>query len=124
MTLTGHEVSTTPEQSLRMSQRTEGTSVVVTVHGEVDLCSAAHLHARLVTALDTATAVSGCVTVDLRRVDFLGAAGLAVLAETLQRAEARGTMLRIVADDTCPAARVLPIAHLDHTLAPGVHPAS
>lgn len=119
MTLTGHEVPTTPEQSLRMSQRTEGTSVVVIVHGEVDLCSAAHLDARLATALDTATAVSGCVTVDLRRVDFLGAAGLAVLAETLQRAEARGTMLRIVADDTCPAARVLPIAHLDHTLAPG-----
>jgi anti-sigma B factor antagonist len=122
MTLSGHKPPLTTEQSLRTSQRLEGTSVVVAVHGEIDLCSATHLHARLVTALDTATATSGCVVVDLRGVEFLGAAGLAVLAETLHRAEARGTRLRIVADDSCPASRVLPIAHLDHALAPGSRP--
>lgn len=122
MSVTGREPSPTTEQSLCLSQHLEGASVVVAVRGEVDLCSAARLHARLVTALDTATSQSGCVVVDLRRVDFLGAAGLAVLAETLQRAEALGTTLRIVADDACPAARVLPIAHLDHALASGAQP--
>lgn len=123
MTLTGHEPPPTTEESLRLCQRLDGRSVVVAVHGEIDLCSAAHLHARLVAALDTATAESGCIVVDLRGVDFLGAAGLAVLAETLHRAEALGTGLRIVADDSCPAARVLPIAHLDHAVAHGSRPA-
>lgn len=121
MTVTGHDPSPTAEQSPRL--RPEGTSVVVAVHGEVDLYSAARVHTRLLAALDAAAAASGCVIVDLREVDFLGAAGLAVLAEILQRAEVLGTPLRIVADDTCPAARVLPIAHLDHAPASGPDPA-
>ena len=71
-----------------------GTTVTVTVTGEVDSSSAPVLRAELDTALDTAPAE---VVVDLGAVSFLDSAGLAVLAGAHRRAGVDGVHLRVLA---------------------------
>ncbi|WP_036504136.1 MULTISPECIES: STAS domain-containing protein [Nocardia] len=82
---------------LRVEQRTEGSAVVVTVAGEVDMNSAPELQSALDQALqDEPTAV----VLDMTEVGFLGSAGLSVLLASSQ-STATGS-LRVVAS---PAVR-------------------
>jgi anti-sigma B factor antagonist len=94
---------------------------VVEVAGPVDLLTAPDLAHHLFLAV---TDESPLVVVDLRRVDFLGAAGLGVLVEADNHARARHTVLRVVAS-TRAVCRVLRITGLDRTLAvyPALEPA-
>ncbi|NKY86209.1 STAS domain-containing protein [Nocardia veterana] len=82
---------------LRTEHRTEGSAVVVTVHGEVDMNSAPHLQTALDQALQSEPST---VVLDMTEVGFLGSAGLSVLLATSQAGPAGG--LRVVAS---PAVR-------------------
>ncbi|MEV5649646.1 STAS domain-containing protein [Nocardia sp. NPDC052254] len=81
---------------LRTEQRTEGSAVVVTVYGEVDMNSAPQLQSALDEALRESPAA---VVLDMSEVGFLGSAGLSVLLTVSQAGTAA---LRVVAS---PAAR-------------------
>ncbi|PPI97248.1 STAS domain-containing protein [Nocardia nova] len=82
---------------LRTEQRTEGSAVVVTVAGEVDMNSAPELQSALDRALQ---AEPTAVVLDMTEVRFLGSAGLSVLLATSQSTATGG--LRVVAS---PAVR-------------------
>jgi anti-sigma B factor antagonist len=81
---------------LRVGQQVNGSAVVVTVGGDIDLGTAPALRAELSEALAAATAPAP-VVLDLTAVEFLGSAGLAAIAGAHQQAEAAGTPLRLVA---------------------------
>lgn len=101
-----------PEYDLTVA--TEGSSWVrvVAAAGPVDQRTAAELADHLCAALAEETLL---VVVDLRRVDFLAAAGLSVLVAADQRARAQGTTLRVVAG-THAVARALTVIGLTPTL--------
>ncbi|MFF0498612.1 STAS domain-containing protein [Nocardia aobensis] len=82
---------------LRVEQRTEGSAVVVTVAGEVDMNSAPELQSALDQALQGEPTA---VVLDMTEVGFLGSAGLSVLLASSQ-STATGS-LRVVAS---PAVR-------------------
>ncbi|WP_051580255.1 anti-sigma factor antagonist [Pseudonocardia acaciae] len=103
------------EQLLSVRQRADRAAIVVTVVGEVDLSTVGRLRAGVGAAL--AAAGGGCVVVDLRSVRFLGAVGLAALADAAARAGEQGAVLRVVVDEPCPVIRLLRITGLDQVLA-------
>jgi anti-sigma B factor antagonist len=84
-----------------------GATVVIEVHGELDLLTAPRL-------LDTVTMVlerqPPVVVIDLLAVTFLGVSGLAALIDARQWAGQR-TRLRVVA--TGPAIRLLRLTGMD-----------
>lgn len=86
---------------------------VVEACGSVDLVTIAEFADNLWTAL--AEDAASIVVVDLRRVDFLAAAGLGVLVAVDQRARAQGATLRVVAG-THAVGRALSVTGLDQTL--------
>jgi anti-anti-sigma factor len=86
---------------------------VVEAAGSVDLRTVAELAEYLDAALADDTA--SIVVVDLRRVDFLAAAGLRVLMAADRRARAQNTTLRVRAD-THAVSRALRVTGLDQTL--------
>jgi anti-sigma B factor antagonist len=86
---------------------------VVEAAGSVDLLTAAELAAHLSTALAEETTL--IVVVDLRRVDFLAAAGLRVLMAADRRARAQDTTLRVLVG-THAVSRALSVTGLDQTL--------
>lgn len=71
-----------------------GTTLTITVSGEVDSSSAPVLRKELDAALDCGAAE---LVVDLRGVDFLDSAGLAALAGAHRRAGEDGVRLRVLA---------------------------
>lgn len=85
---------------------------VVEAAGSVDLLTVSDLVDHLSAALTEEAA--SIVVVDLRRVDFLGAAGLRVLVAAAERARAQEKTLRVLAD-THAVGRALGIAGLDQT---------
>lgn len=68
---------------------------LVTVTGELDMVTTPHLRSYLLDQLALATSL---LVVDLRKVDFLGSSGLAVLVETLSQARDDAITLRLVSD--------------------------
>jgi anti-sigma B factor antagonist len=86
---------------------------VVEAAGSVDLLSAPELAYHLSVALDEGT--PSIVVVDLRQVDFFGAAGLSVLVAADERARAQQIPLRVVAS-THAVCRALSVTGLDQTL--------
>lgn len=58
------------------------------------------------------------VVVDLRPLDFLDSAGLAVLVQLLRRCEAAGTPLRMGFPPAADAARVLELTQFDRIFVP------
>lgn len=86
---------------------------VVEAAGSVDLLTVSELAEHLSAALAEETAL--IVVVDLRRVDFLAAAGLRVLVAADQLARAQDTTLRVLAG-THAVGRALSVTGLDRTL--------
>ena len=86
---------------------------VVEAVGSIDLCTAPELAGQLFVALVEGTPL--IVVVDLRQVDFLGAAGLSVLVAVDQRARAQQITVRVVAG-THAVCRALRVTGLDQTL--------
>ncbi|GHF32384.1 anti-sigma B factor antagonist [Amycolatopsis bartoniae] len=96
---------------LTLSSREEGGRRVVTVGGELDLCTAPQLSQALQAQLDEAART---VVVDLGEVSFLGAAGLAALARAQADAQRRGIGFRVLAEAS-PVRRYLALAGLNDT---------
>jgi anti-sigma B factor antagonist len=80
------------DTSLSIRVRHYRRHVLVTVAGEIDVATAAHLRGRL-TALP---ARGRPVVADLSGVSFIDAAGLGVLASVARQARAQGTSLHVV----------------------------
>lgn len=118
------------DQMVVIRHRPDPQTVLVQVFGEVDLCTAPHLRrvlddARgLVTPTDPTDPADpaqdgargrGQVVCDLSKVEFLGAAALAVLAEADHAARAHRTRLRVVTG-TGRVRRVLALSGTDRDL--------
>jgi anti-sigma B factor antagonist len=101
------------EYSLVVATRGSPWVRVVEAVGSIDMCTASVLADHLFVAL--AEGIPVIVVVDLRRVDFLGAAGLSVLVAVDQRARAQQITLRVVAG-THAVCRALGVTGLDQTL--------
>jgi anti-sigma B factor antagonist len=101
------------EYSLVVATRGSPWVRVVEAVGSIDLYTASELADQLFVAL--AEGIPVIVVVDLRRVDFLGAAGLSVLIAMDQRARVRQITLRVVAG-THAVCRALSVTGLDQTL--------
>ncbi|MBK1782988.1 STAS domain-containing protein [Prauserella cavernicola] len=83
--------------------------VVVSVHGEIDLSTAARLRFALTEHLDLLPRV---VVADLVPVRFLGVAGLNVFTEVRTVAAERGAQLRIVTGGRRPLQRPIELCGL------------
>jgi anti-sigma B factor antagonist len=81
-----------------------GGALVVTVSGEVDVCSGARLRAALSEAIDESRARP--VVVDLRSVSLLSSTGCAVLIDALRQAQERSRPFALVID---AASRAVPL---------------
>ena len=103
------------EQLLTVSTRVQGTAVIVTAIGEVDILTTPRLRAALDGALRQAA--GGPVVVDLSRVTLLASSGLHALVEAAQQAEQRREPLRIVVDYQKPVLLPIQITDLDEVLA-------
>lgn len=79
---------------LRVSARTEGCITVAELAGELDVGSAPHLREQLLSLLRPG---SSRLIIDLSRVSFCDASGLAVLVGTDRRAELLGGYMRLAA---------------------------
>jgi anti-anti-sigma factor len=82
------------QPGLRVSARTENGVTIAQLAGELDLASAPDLRERLLALLRPA---SGRLVLDLSRVSFCDASGLAVLIGTGRRARLLGGFLRLAA---------------------------
>jgi anti-sigma B factor antagonist len=90
-----------------------GETVVLTLHGELDMQTVPQLRAELADAL---TASSGAVVVDLTDVVFIDSTGLAALLNALRRlTRARRRMLLVAGEG--PVRRMLQLTRLDSTFA-------
>ena len=91
--------------------------VVVEVEGAVDAYTAPLLDACLAT--QTRRSGLASLTVDMRRVNFLAAAGISVLARAQRRCRMRGARLAVVPDDRGRVLHPLRICGLDDRFPPG-----
>jgi anti-sigma B factor antagonist len=101
------------EYSLVVATRGSPRVRVVEAAGSIDMLTAPELAGHLSVVL--AEGIPVIVVVDLRQVDFLGAAGLSVLVEADSRASAQDITLRVVAS-THAVCRALSMTGLDQTL--------
>ena len=90
---------------------------VVEVAGEVDTYTAPLLDACLTT--QTRRRGVATLTVDMRRVTFLGAAGVSALARAQRRCRMRGARLTVVPDGQGRVLRPIRLGGLDDVLPPG-----
>ncbi len=81
------------DEAFEIDERDEDEFVHVLVRGEVDVATAPTLREHLYAAVDRS---SGPVIVDLLAVTFIDSTALGVLIGTRERAEQRGTGLRLV----------------------------
>jgi len=91
--------------------------VVVEVAGEVDTYTAPLLDACLTT--QTRRRGVATLTVDMRRVTFLGAAGVSALARAQRRCRMRGARLAVVPDGRGRVLLPIRLCGLDDVLPPG-----
>lgn len=101
------------EYSLVVATRGSPWVRVVEAAGSIDMLTAPELAGHLSAAL--AEGIPVIVVVDLRQIDFLGAAGLSVLVAADQRARVQQITLRVVAS-THAVCRALSITGLDQSL--------
>ena len=97
---------------LHVSARTEDRITIAELAGELDIASAPDLRERLLAALRP---TSGRLIIDLSRVSFCDASGLAVLIGTRRRATLLGGFLRLAAVPP-EVSRVLRSSGLDRHL--------
>lgn len=96
---------------------TQPGHAVVEVAGEVDTHTAPLLDACLTT--QTRRRGLRTLTLDMRRVTFLGAAGVSVLARAQRRCRMRGARLAVVPDGQGRVLRPIRLGGLDDVLPPG-----
>jgi anti-anti-sigma factor len=87
-------------ERLWCEQHREGATVVVTLHGDLDLGTEPVLRAALLSAQGSDGTAAGTVVVDLEDVGFCAARGLSVLDETARRCAAGGVRFHV---RRCPA---------------------
>jgi anti-sigma B factor antagonist len=96
---------------LRVSSRSQGDHIVLSLAGEIDLYTAPRLQAELTAAL--ASAKSAQIVVDMSAVDFCDSTGMNVLLSCLRQARERGGELELAAPH--PAVRkILSVTGLDN----------
>ena len=91
----------------------DGETVVLTLHGELDMQTVPRLRARLADALQEP---GGAVLVDLTDVVFIDSTGLAALLNALRRLTRAGRRMLLVAGEG-PVRRMLQLTRLDSTFA-------
>ncbi|MCP2306859.1 anti-anti-sigma factor [Actinokineospora globicatena] len=96
-----------PLLEVTVDKHPEG-AVVVRAGGEIDLLTAPRFADAMATAIDGGASL---VVVDLDRVTFFGSAAVANLARAAERADAAGTVFRLVVGASM-ATRVLEISGL------------
>jgi anti-anti-sigma factor len=106
-------LETTVDPSPRLSARTEGGVTVAELVGELDIASASALREQLLGLLRPG---SGRLVIDLSKVSFCDASGLAVLVSTARRARLLGGFLRLAAVSP-QVGRVLQLTGLHRSLA-------
>jgi anti-anti-sigma factor len=99
--------------SLDFVARTVGGITIAELSGELDIASAPALREQLLSLLRPG---SSSLVVDLSKVSFADASGLAVLVSTARHARLLGGCLRLAAVSP-PVAQVLRITGLDRNLA-------
>ena len=93
---------------MKIETRDEGGTVVVSVHGEIDLQHSPQLRKHLIGLM-----VKVCpVVVDMAGVDYIDSSGVASLVEAYQMARKNGTRF-VLAMVSARALRVLQLARLD-----------
>jgi anti-sigma B factor antagonist len=104
---------TTSHPSLRLSSRTKGAITVAELAGELDIASVPALREELLSLLQRG---SSRLVIDLSKVSFCDASGLAVLVSTGRRARLLGGFLRLAAVSP-QVGRVLQMTGLERNLA-------
>jgi anti-sigma B factor antagonist len=99
---------------LDIARRVVGGTLVIAATGEVDADSAPALGASIIGCIDDAG--GGPCILDLTAVTFLDSAGLTVLLQATQRAEALREQLPIVVDANRPVIRPIEVTGLDGEL--------
>jgi len=107
-------MSTTDEPALRAAVTRSGDTAVVTVTGELDLATAEGLRARLVQVED-GDPPPATVVLDVAGLDFIDAAGIAVLLSAQRSVAARGGQLCLRAPSRM-VRRVVRVLELEHLL--------
>jgi len=97
----------------------EKATVVITMHGEIDACSADRLGLELVD-LATSCSAARCLVVNLREVSFLDSCGLQMLVGAHHDLHERSVESFFVVAEGSMTARLLQITGLDGVLS--VHP--
>jgi anti-sigma B factor antagonist len=105
--------ATTVDPAPRLSARTTGGITVAELAGELDIASAPDLREQLLGLLRPG---SGRLVIDLSKVSFCDASGLAVLVSTARRARLLGGFLRLAAVSP-QVGRVLQLTGLHRNLA-------
>lgn len=77
----------------RVQARSQGSTRILAVSGELDLAAAASVEEELNAALETATQL---IVVDLETLDFIDSTGLSVLVRAQQRAREAGLELGLI----------------------------
>jgi anti-sigma B factor antagonist len=106
-------LETTADRSPRLSARTAGGITIAELAGDLDIASAPALREQLLGLLRPG---SGRLVIDLSKVSFCDASGLAVLVNTARRARLLGGFLRLAAVSP-QAGRVLQLTGLHRRLA-------
>src|ERR671910_3234306 len=97
----------TVPDGLDLAYRRDGRDVVVSVRGEIDLCSAPYLEQALAELIDEQGNLS--IVLDLERLEFVGSTGVALLLKARERARLKGGEI-ILARPSAIARRVLEIS--------------
>jgi anti-anti-sigma factor len=84
---------------MQVEQQIEGTAIVLRAVGEIDAASATVLTDQLAHAAKTAIP-PGPVVLDLRAIEFMGSAGMAMLIATHQLCQDQHVVFRVVAGPT------------------------
>lgn len=93
-----------------VSVRTDGTSVLVTIAGEIDIDNADDVEQQMLNVIDNRTTD---VRLDLTYVDYMDSSGLRILFNLASRLKVLQIDLDVVAPPGTPTRRVLELAGFD-----------
>ena len=108
---TGDQPAREGGAGLDITSERNGSTVVLTLRGDLEMQTVVQLRRALAEALDKA---SGAVVVDLSGVVFIDSTGLAALLNALRRLTRAGRRLLLTCDEG-PVLRILRLTRLDTT---------